>query len=127
LHTKTWSRAVLDIGVAYREDVDRVIAVLREIADGFREDDEWAALTVDTPEVLGVQDLGDSAVIIRVSAKTLPQQQWVVARELRRRIKNRFDQEEIEIPFPHMTFYWGERQMPALAAAPDRIGAEEMR
>jgi small conductance mechanosensitive channel len=125
--TKTWSRAVLDIGVAYREDVDRVIAVLQELAEEFRADEEWAALTVDAPEVLGVQDLGDSAVVIRVSAKTLPQQQWVVARELRRRIKNRFDREEIEIPFPHMTFYWGERQMPAFGDTAERVGAEETR
>lgn len=125
--TKTWSRAVLDIGVAYREDVDHVIAVLKEIAEAFRSDEEWAAMTVDRPEVLGVQELGDSAVVVRVSAKTLPQQQWVVARELRRRIKNRFDEEGIEIPFPHMTFYWGERQMPALAVAPGSVGPEATR
>jgi hypothetical protein len=57
-------------------------------------------------------DIGDSAVVIRVVAKTLPLKQWDVARELRRRIKNRFDQEGIEIPYPHLSFYWGDQQKP---------------
>jgi small conductance mechanosensitive channel len=112
--TKTWSRAVLDVGVAYKEDVDRVIAVLREIGREFHADPEWSALLVEEPEVPGVEQLGDSAVVIRMLAKTLPLKQWNVARELRRRIKNRFDAEGIEIPYPHLTFYWGDHQMPQL-------------
>jgi small conductance mechanosensitive channel len=111
--TKTWSRAVLDVGVAYKEDVDRVIAVLDELGREFHADPEWGALLVEEPLVLGVEDLGDSAVVIRVSARTLPEKQWDVAREWRRRIKKRFDRENIEIPFPHLTFYWGQGQMPA--------------
>ena len=111
--TKTWSRAVLDVGVAYKEDVDHVIAVLAELGRELHADPEWGGLLVEEPLVLGVESLGDSAVVIRVSAKTLPQKQWDFAREWRRRIKKRLDRENIEIPFPHMTFYWGQGQMPA--------------
>ena len=111
--TKSWSRAVLDLRVAYREDVDRVIHVLRDIGDEFHGDPEWAPLLLDPLEVLGVQAFTESAVVIRVQARTLPLKQWDVARELRRRIKNRFDDERIQIPYPHLTFYWGDHQNPA--------------
>lgn len=117
--TKSWSRAVLNIGVAYKEDVDRVMDVLRDLAQEFYADPEWRALLLEEPLVPGVESFGDSAVVIRVSAKTLPLKQWDVARELRRRIKKRFDHEGIEIPFPHTTMYWGDGQMPVLPAAVD--------
>lgn len=110
--TKAWSRSVLDIGVAYKEDVDRVIAVLREEAERFHQDASWGQLLLDPPEVLGVDAFTDSAVVVRMLAKTLPLKQWEVGRELRRRIKNRFDAEGISIPFPHVTLYWGEGQQP---------------
>lgn len=115
--TKTWSRAVLDIGVAYREDVDRVMEVMRGIGREVFEDPAWRELLVEEPEVPGVENLADSAVIIRMIAKTIPLKQWDVARELRRRIKKRFDAEGIEIPFPHLTFYWGEDQVPSTLAS----------
>ncbi len=117
--TKSWSRAVLDIGVAYREDVDHVIDVLRGEGRSFHADPAWAPLLLDAPEVLGVEQLGESAVVIRMSVRTLPQQQWAVARELRRRIKNRFDAEKIEIPFRHISVYWGQDQKPALGELAD--------
>ncbi|HEX6308169.1 MAG TPA: mechanosensitive ion channel family protein [Longimicrobiales bacterium] len=117
--TKAWSRAVLNIGVAYKEDVDRVIEVLRDIGTGFHGDPEWSALLLEEPVVLGIDDFADSAVVIRMMAKTLPLKQWEVARELRRRIKRRFDREGIEIPFPHTTVYWGEGQAPAPRANDD--------
>ena len=110
--TKSWSRAVLNIGVAYKEDVDHVIAVLRDIVREFHVDAEWGQLLLEEPEVPGVEAFGDSAVMIRVAARTLPLKQWEVARELRRRIKKRFDSEGIEIPYPHVTMYWGEGQKP---------------
>lgn len=113
--TKAWSRAVLDIGVAYREDVDRVMTVLRDEGEKLRNDPDFGALLLETPEVPGVESFGDSAVVIRMVAKTLPMKQWDVARELRRRIKYRFDAEGIEIPFPHLTFYWGDGQAPTAA------------
>jgi moderate conductance mechanosensitive channel len=115
--TKAWSRAVLHIAVAYREDVDRVMDVLRDLLAEFHADPEWGALLLEEPVVPGVENFADSAVVIRVMAKTLPLKQWDVARELRRRIKNRFDREHIEIPYPHLTFYWGDGQSPAPVAA----------
>lgn len=121
--TKAWSRAVLDVGVAYREDIDRVLDVLRHLLAEFYRDTEWGVLLLEEPVVLGIQEFADSAVVIRCVAKTLPLKQWDVARELRRRIKNRFDRERIEIPYPHMTFYWGENQAPALAAAAETSSA----
>ncbi|HSJ07885.1 MAG TPA: mechanosensitive ion channel family protein [Longimicrobiales bacterium] len=114
--TKAWSRAVLHIGVAYREDVDHVMDVLRDELAVFHGDPEWAALLLEEPVVPGVESFGDSAVVIRIMAKTLPLKQWDVARELRRRIKKRFDRDGIEIPYPHVTFYWGDGQAPAAAA-----------
>ena len=116
--TKTWSRAVLDVGVAYKEDVDRVMEVMRDLGRAFHADPEWGPLLVEEPQVPGVEQLADSAVVIRMVAKTLPLKQWDVARELRRRIKNRFDAEGIEIPFPHLTFYWGDHQIPPLLGQP---------
>jgi moderate conductance mechanosensitive channel len=110
--TKTWSRAVIDVGIGYRADVDHAIETLRNIGAEFQADPGFGPLLLEPPEVLGVESLAESAVVIRLSAKTLPLKQWEVARELRRRIKLRFDAEEIEIPFPHLTFYWGDGQMP---------------
>ena len=106
--TKNWSRAVIDVGIAYREDVDRVISVLRDLVGEFENDDQWSPLLLEPPEVLGVNQLGDSSVVIRTQVKTLPLKQWEVARELRRRIKKKFDDEGIEIPFPQVTMNWGE-------------------
>jgi moderate conductance mechanosensitive channel len=111
--TRSWSRAVIEIGVAYKENVDRVMAVMREVGQELWEDDEWRPLLVEELTVPGIESFGDSAVNIRMMAKTVPLKQWDVARELRRRLKNRFDAERIEIPFPHRTVYWGEGQMPS--------------
>jgi small conductance mechanosensitive channel len=118
--TRTWSRAVLDVSIAYREDPDRVMGVLRDIGRELYEDPQWKPLMVEPVEVPGIEMFGDSAISIRVMAKTLPLKQWDVARELRRRIKLRFDREGIEIPYPHQTVYWGEGQNPPALAA---IGA----
>jgi moderate conductance mechanosensitive channel len=110
--TKTWSRAVIDVGIGYRVNVDHAMETLRNIGAEFQADPEWGPLLVEPPEVLGIESLAESSVVIRLAAKTLPLKQWEVARELRRRIKLRFDAEGIEIPFPHLTFYWGDGQMP---------------
>lgn len=105
--TKEWARAKLDVGVAYKEDVDRVIEVLGEVGLEMASDEEWKDLLLEPMEIPGVQDLGESSVVIRVLFKTMPDEKWKVARELRRRIKKRFDAEGIEIPFPHRTLYMG--------------------
>jgi small conductance mechanosensitive channel len=108
--TKAWSRSMLDLRIAYKEDIDRVMAVLRSLGEEIAADPQWGHLLIDKPEILGVQNFTDSAVIIRMITKTLPLKQWEVGRELRRRIKNRFDQEKIEIPYPHVRVYWGQGQ-----------------
>jgi moderate conductance mechanosensitive channel len=110
--TRSFSRAVLEIGVAYKEDVDRVMAVMREVAMELWIDPEWRPLLTEEPAVPGIESFGDSAVNIRIMATTLPLKQWDVARELRLRLKRRFDEEGIEIPFPHRTVYWGPDQKP---------------
>ena len=105
--THGWSRAVFEIGVAYKESVDQVIAVLQKLADELRQDDNYRFLILDTPVMLGVDSLANSAVIIKFYIQTRPLQQWTVKREMLRRIKNEFDRLGIEIPFPHVTVYQG--------------------
>jgi small conductance mechanosensitive channel len=114
--TRSWARVVLEVGVAYKEDPDRVMDVLRDVGRELYEDEKWKPLLLEPVEVPGIEMFADSAVNIRVMVKTLPLKQWDVARELRRRIKRRFDQEEIEIPFPHQKVQF-EGTHPAMAAA----------
>jgi small-conductance mechanosensitive channel len=98
--TRGWSRSVVDVGVAYDEDVDRALAVVRDEAAQFSTDKLWGAQLDGPVEVPGVESLSDSAVIIRSLIRTQPGSQWNAAREFRRRLKNRFDRERIEIPYP---------------------------
>jgi small conductance mechanosensitive channel len=98
--------------VAYKEDTDHVVEVLKEVAAELRQDPDYASQLLDDLQVLGVDSLADSAVVIKVRIKTVPIQQWGVARELRRRIKKAFDAKGIEIPFPHMSLYFGEASKP---------------
>ncbi len=113
--TKGFSFYVFDVGVAYKEDVDRVMAVLIEIADELRADPSYAEDILEPLEMLGVDRFDESAVIIRCRIKTIPAKQWRVGREMNRRIKKTFDAKGIEIPFPHRTLYWGEGQAPVAA------------
>jgi small-conductance mechanosensitive channel len=108
--TKEYSFAALDIGVAYKEDVDHVIGVLREVGEGMQGDGEYGPLILEPLEVLGLDSFGDSSVNIKVRFKTRPVKQWIVAREFRRRVKRMFDERGIEIPFPHRTLYIGEAE-----------------
>lgn len=96
--TKTWSRAVIDLSIAYAEDVDRVIEMLRRVAEELYRDPEWRPLMLEPPEVLGVENFTETAVTVRMIAKTLPLKQWDVSRELRLRIKQRLDDEQIQLP-----------------------------
>ncbi|TIC87436.1 mechanosensitive ion channel family protein [Nocardioides sp. GY 10113] len=97
--SQNWSRAVIDVGVGYGEDLVRVQQVLREIAHDLWEDEDYRDVVIEEPEVTGVENLAADAVTVRVMVKTAPLQQWSVARALRQRIKARFDYEGIEIPF----------------------------
>ena len=105
--TQLYSYYVFDIGVSYRENVDEVMAVLKEIAEGLRLDPAFAEDILEPLEMLGVDRFADSAVIIKCRIKTKPIQQWRIGREMNRRIKNTFDAKGIEMPFPHQTLYWG--------------------
>jgi small conductance mechanosensitive channel len=105
--TKDYSRYVFDVGVAYREDPDEVMQVLREIGQELRQDPEFGPDILEPLEILGVDQFADSAVIIKCRITTKPIQQWRVGREMNRRIKKTFDARGIEIPFPHRTVYWG--------------------
>jgi small conductance mechanosensitive channel len=125
--TKSWSRAVVDVTVAYKVDVDSVMALLRRIGAELAADESWGQLLLGDPEVPGVENLADSGVVIRMMIKTLPLKQWEVARELRRRIKQRFEAERIEIPFPTVTFYWGDGQLPPALGAPGALVAAPAR
>ena len=98
--TKDWSRAVLNLGVAYEEDIGRVMAALGKIGHGLYQDEEFAPLLLEEPTVSGVEALGDWAVTVRIMVKTEPGKQWSVARELRRRVKESFEREGIEMPYP---------------------------
>jgi small-conductance mechanosensitive channel len=98
--TRGWARAVVDVGVPYDESVDRAIDVLRDEAAQFSTDKAWGSQLDGPVEVLGVESLSDSAVVLRTVIRTQPGSQWNVAREFRRRIKNRFDAESLEIPYP---------------------------
>jgi small conductance mechanosensitive channel len=104
--THGWSRAVVDVGVAYNENPDRAMSALLEIGKELRNDPKFSPLILDGPEMLGVDALGDSAVTIKFFLKTQPSQRWFVKRELLRRIKKRFDELDIEIPFPQRTIHY---------------------
>lgn len=96
--TKSWSRAVIDVSIAYAEDVDRLIAMLRDTAAQFEKEADWAPLLLESPQVLGVENFTETGVTVRMIAKTLPLKQWEVSRELRRRIKKRLGEEHIQLP-----------------------------
>jgi len=109
-YTHEWTRVVLDFGIAYKEDIDTAASLIKEAAMALYNESEWHYKFLEPPQVLGVEQLADSAVVIRMLAKTRPDDQWNVGRELRRRVKYIFDKHEIEIPFPHVTVYYGEAE-----------------
>jgi moderate conductance mechanosensitive channel len=105
--TKDYSYFVFNVGIAYREDVDEVINVLKAIDEEMRTDPEFKDSILAPLDVAGLDSFGDSAVIVKARTKTLPIQQWRIGREFNRRMKKKFDELNIEIPFPHQTIYFG--------------------
>lgn len=103
--THGWSRAIIEVGVAYKENIDRVMSVLAELSRELRADKTFGPMIVEDALPPAVDALGESAVTIKFSFKTKPNQHAVVKRETLRRIKNRFDELGIELPFPHRTLY----------------------
>lgn len=106
--TKEFSYYVFEIGVAYREDVDEVIEVIREVGDEIHNDPNYKNDILEPIEILGLDQFADSAVIVKARIKTKPIKQWDVGRAFNLRLKKKFDQKNIEMPFPHVTLYMGE-------------------
>jgi len=102
--------AVIDIGVAYRESVEEVMDVMREVGASMRADEDLRDRIVDDLEIAGVDALQDSAVVVRCRFKVRPLEQWDVRREFLKRIKAAFDRRGIEIPYPHLTVYPGQHK-----------------
>ncbi len=110
--SQNWARTVLDISVAYGEDLARVQRVLADVAHDLWEDDDFTGRVIEEPSVWGVQELGADGVVVRLALKTAPLEQWAVAREMRARIKARFDHEGIEMPFPQRVVWMREGEAP---------------
>jgi small conductance mechanosensitive channel len=110
--TKGYSYYTVDLGVAYKEDIDRVCQVVREVGSEMQADPKHAPLILEPVEILGVDNFADSAVVIKFRIKTLPSKQWDVGREFRRRLKYRLDQEGIGFPSPQCSIYFGEASKP---------------
>jgi len=106
-YTKFWSRINLNVGVAYKENMDHVFEILNDIGMELSGEDYWAEKIIDPPQVLRLDSFDDSQITIKMLGVCRPLTQWEIAGELRKRIKDRFDEEGIEIPFPHQTIYWG--------------------
>ncbi len=106
--TKDWSAMAFDIGVAYKEDTDRVIEVIKKVGEELHADPDYSDLILEPLEIFGVDKFADSAVMIKARLKTIPVKQWTVGREFNRRLKIAFDREHISIPFPHRTVHWGD-------------------
>lgn len=106
--SKEWSRAVVDIGISYRDDVDHIIDLLGQIGRELAGEEPYQSAILESPQILGVERFGESQLVIRMIVKTMPLKQWEVGRELRRRIKNRFDEKGIQIPSSHRILFWEE-------------------
>jgi small conductance mechanosensitive channel len=115
--SQNWSRAVLDVGVAYDSDIAEVRRVMGDEAARLYGEEEWQAVLLEEPEVWGVESLGNDSVVVRLVLKTHPGEQWAVSRELRERIKARFDAEGIEIPFPQRTVWVRDSGAPRVVPA----------
>lgn len=106
--TKDWSAMVFDIGVDYKEDVDKVIACVKEVGHKLQADPDFSGKIIEPIEIFGLDKFGESDVVIKARIKTLTLEQWAVGREFNKRLKIAFDEQGIDIPFPHRTIYWGQ-------------------
>lgn len=123
--TLEWSAYVFDIGVAYKENTDRVVAAIKDVCAGMQQDPAFGPNILEPPEIFGVDRLADSSVTIKGRIKTRPSRQWIVGREFLRRIKIAFDEQGIEIPYPHRTLYFGEPSEAKLLEKMAKGGEEE--
>jgi small conductance mechanosensitive channel len=121
--SRDFAQAVVDIRVAYKEDLDRVMGVVREVAEGLRTDPAFSSRILDKFELAGVESWNDSSILIRGRFRVAPLEQWNVKREYLRRLKYAFDKQGLEIPFPHITLYPGAQpgRPPAIPLEVDRV------
>jgi len=117
--TRDWSAFVLDVGVAYKEDTDRVVELMKQVGAELQQDEQFGPLMEGDVEIFGVDKFADSAVMIKGRIKTKPIKQWDVGREYLRRLKKSFDTNGIEIPFPHRSIYFGDASKPFLGKVLD--------
>ncbi len=109
-YTREWSRVNMDIEVGYGTDLDHAISVINRVCAEMAEEPYWKEAWIKTPEVLRVNELGSSGIGIKIIGDTKPIRQWETMGEIRKRIKKVFDEEGIEIPWPHTKVYFGEEQ-----------------
>jgi small-conductance mechanosensitive channel len=124
--SQDFAMALLDIGVSYGTDVDVASDLIQRVAASMAEEEQYAEIFLDVPEIMGVETLGADGVDIRLRIKTKPGMQWGVSRELRRRLKKAFDATGIEIPFPQRTVWLRTEQPVALGDAEVDPFAEPM-
>jgi small-conductance mechanosensitive channel len=117
--SQQWARTVLDIPVAFSEDLARVRAILQAVAESVWNDEEFRGRILEEPEVWGVERWDPDGVVVRVVLKTAPLEQWNVARETRERIKDSFDEHGIEIPLPQRVVWTRQWPPDGLAGAED--------
>jgi len=118
-YTRSISRAFFEVSVAYKEDLDRVMALVKKTWEEMAKDPEWEGKIIDkTPWLLRVEEFGDSGIIIRAVGDTRPMEQWNIMGELSRRIKKVFDEEGIEVPWPHIKLYMGHEKETSELACP---------
>jgi len=115
--SKEWSRSVLDIGISYRENVDEVIDLLTQVGNELMAEEPYLSAILEPPQILGVERLAESQLVLRMIVKTMPLKQWEVGRELRKRLHRRFKERGIQTPYPHHILIWenqpnqGERKL----------------
>ena len=124
--TNDWSAYVFDIGIAYKENTDKVIEVMNRVGSEMKQDEIVGSFMLEEPEIFGVDKFDNSAVVIKGRIKTKPIRQWQVGREYLRRIKLAFDNAGIEIPFPHQTLYFGEASKPIEVALLEKLKGEKV-
>ena len=105
--TRDWARVNLNVSVSYNENLTKVFTVINEVGKGMKDDPVWGNDLLTPPAAVRVDNLGDSGIEIKILADTKPIKQWGLMGELRKRLKDRFDQEGIEIPWPHTKVYFG--------------------